>query len=230
MATPIKILISSILQIVSDLRGESSTNTDAARVRAVSRAEKYYAGYGDRYWKIHLLKDQEIAGADTGDYTIGSATYPMREKGLVEVFVGGTAESQRYTVVDFGAYKNLVNRNSSERLAYEYYDAANDAWKVHINPEVATGTTIYYSYYWHPPDRTASTEYVYCTNPLIIVKRTMGDIYEGEEEPQQANLVRNEAEQLITQAMGVEDMPAKGQIYAMGAIENQTRSRGLGSY
>jgi hypothetical protein len=228
MATNTKILISDILQIVSDLRGESTTNTDAARIRAVSRAEKYFAR--KRYWQTHLLTEQTITGDGSTSYTIGSATYPMRLKGLVELYVGGTTDDYKYQIVDQMAFKNLVDRNSAEKIAYEWYDIANDIWKVRINPTVATGTTAYYSYYYEPPVKTSSAEYVYCANPMIIVKLTMGDIAEGEEELQTANLVRTEAEQLIEELSGREMAPARNQTYSMGAIENASSEHGIGSY
>lgn len=228
MATNTKILISDILQIISDLRGESSVNTDAARIRAVSRAEKYFARR--RYWETHLLTEQTITGSGATSYTIGSATYPMRLKGLIEVFVGGLTEPYRYKILDQSNYQNAINRNSAEPIAYEFYDTTNDLWKVAINPTVATGTTAYYSYYYEPPAKTASSEYVYCSNPMIIVKLAMGDIFEGEEEMQAANLARNEAEQLIEALSGLETSPAKNQTYSMTAGENATRSNGLGTY
>ena len=38
------------------------------------------------------------------------------------------------------------------------------------------------------------------------------------------------AEELVGELIGRENSPAVGQLYRMGAIENQTRGRGIGSY
>ena len=228
MSTNTKVLISNILQSISDLRGESTVNTSASRVRAVSRAESNYASR--RYWRIHLLKDQSITADGSGDYEIGSTTYPMKLKGLVEVYVGGLTDSFKYQIVEQAVYKNIVTNNVSAHVAYEYYDLANDKWKVHINPVVPVATPAYYSYYFDPPERTSSSDYVYCTNASIIVKLALADIYTSEEEDQKANLARNEAEQLIQGESAVEDMPARGQLYTWSANTNSVYPRGIGSY
>jgi hypothetical protein len=108
MATLTADTVSYVLQIVSDLRGETTTNTDANRIRAVSRAERDFAK--GRFWRTHLLRDQTTTGdGSSTSFAIGSSSYPMRMKGLMEVFVGGTAEAHRYQVVDYAAFINLYN-------------------------------------------------------------------------------------------------------------------------
>lgn len=91
MATNIRDTVSNILQIISDKRGESSTNTDANRIRAVSRANKDFANR--KFWRFYLLPNQTTVGTASNDYTVGSATYPMRFKGLTEVFVATTTDT-----------------------------------------------------------------------------------------------------------------------------------------
>lgn len=229
MATQTKHTVEDILQIMSDMRGESSTNTDAVRRRAVSRAEADFARR--MFWRTHLLANQTTTGDGSAqDFTIGSATYPMRPKGLTEVFVGGTDEAHRHEIVDYQAYKVHYNRNSAERMVYEWYDVANDVWKMHINPTPDNGEEITYSYFWQPPERSTTADEVVCTNPKIIALIALGDIYQGEDEDQKALLARQEAEQLISELMGMENSPAVNQIYAVGAIENSQSSRGLGTY
>lgn len=231
MATNINTTVNSVLQIVSDLRGESSTNTDAIRIRAVSRANRDFALR--KFWKFYLMKDQSTSGTGVNDYTIGTATYPMRHKGLCEVFVSNDStqeEDERRGIVDFNVYKNLYNRNNTEEMVYEWYDKANDAWKMHINPAPAATDTIYYSYFWEPPTLTATTDYVVCPNPRVIALLALADIYAGEDERDMAKECKNEAEMLISEMLSVDNSPAQNQVYAMGAIENSITENGIGSY
>lgn len=223
--------VQTILQIISDLRGESSTNTDASRIRAVSRANQDFARR--KFWKFYLLADQTMAGTGVANYTVGSATNPMRYKGLTELFVSSdasTEESERYEIVDFNRYKNLVNRNANYRCAYEWYDATNDLWKVHINPVPEATDTITYSFYWEPPVLTATTEDVVCPNPKIVALLASADIHQGEDEGDLADDEKNEAEQLIGEVVGLDNSPAVNQLYSVGAIENSIRSAGIGTY
>lgn len=228
MATQTKTLVSEILQAVSDLRGESSVNTDAVRIRYVTKNEKDLAKR--MFWSWLRMPNQTTTGDGTNDYTIGSSTYPMRVKGLSEVFVDGTTESSRYTILDFNAYKAQYNLNNSAKICYEWYDVANDLWKVHINPAPETGKTITYTYFMEPATRTLTTEYVICPNPRIISLLVFADILDSEEEVQRAQIVRNEAEQLIEELMGIENAPAVNQTYRMEADINTRGTYGLGTY
>lgn len=208
------------------MRGESSVNTDADRIRAISRAEQDFARR--MFFRIHLVKDQSIGTGDasTVAFTIGTATYPMRDKGLTEVFVGGTIEEDRREVVDFAQFKELYNANASARIAYEYFDQANDAWKVKVNPTPASGDEITASWYYIPPTRTATSDYVVVSDPYIVAYLSLADIYHGEDELQSEQLARQEAENRLEEAMGVENAPAINQTYQM---QPQTR-KGIGSY
>lgn len=228
MATQTAGTVNDVLQIIADLRGESSVDSSAMRIRAVSRSERDYALR--KYWRTHRLESTTTGDGSASDFTIGSASYPMRIKGLTEVFVGGTTEDKRHQIVDFNKYKNLYNRDNSTKMAYEWYDAANDAWKVHINPVPANGDTIYYTYFWEPPTRTATSDAVVCPNLKIIAKLALGYIYEGEDEDQKAILAKQDAEQMILELDGMEVMPAQNQIYTVGAIENSVQDQGFGTY
>lgn len=228
MATLNKGLVSDILQMISDYRGESSVNSDAQRVRAISRQEQSIAGR--RFWNLYLLANQTTTGSGVNDYTIGSSTYPMRQKGLSEVFVGGTLESDRYQIVDYHRYKNLYNNNNAEKIVYTWYDVANDLWKMHINPIPTASETITYSYFWIPPVRTASTDAVTFIDDEALARLALSEIYEGEEEDDKAIAQKSLAEQILSEAVGVENAPSVNQTYSMGAIENSITSRGYGSY
>lgn len=234
MATNLHDTVANVLEIVSDLRGESSTNTNAARIRAVSRANQDFAKR--KFWRFYLYPNQTTVGTAVNDYTVGSATYPMRYKGLTEVFVAltsdtdKTTEADRYAIVDYNKYKNLYNLNNSEQIVYEWYDVANDVWKMHINPAPAATETITYSYYWEPPELTATTEYVTCPNIKIIALLALGEIYDGEDEQDSADKVRNEAEQLISELIGLDNAPAVNQLYQMYPIESSISSKGIGEY
>jgi hypothetical protein len=214
--------------------GESSTNTDAIRIRAVSRANQDFARR--MLWSFYRLDNQTTVGTATNDYTIGSSTYPMRSKGLSEVFVGTTGdtditqESQRYNIVDFLSFKKLYNQDNTYRLVYEWYDKANDLWKMHINPSPKATETITYTYFWEPPTLTATTDEITCPNIRIIALLALADIYSGSDERDLSIESKNEAEMLIAECVSRENTPAKNQQYAMGAVENVTINRGYGTY
>jgi len=219
-----KFLVSTILQTVSDLRGESTVNTSARRIRAVSRAENDYSNR--KFWHTHLLKDQSMAGDTTSDYTVGSATYPMRENGLADIRIGGTTEAYRYDIVDKDTYNVKISNDSGTKVAYLWFDDTNNLWKVHVNATPAATKTIYYSFYWQSPTRTATTDYVTVLNPMIIVKLALADIYEGEDEVTKSLTAKNEAEQLISEAIGADNSPAVNQTVVMG----NNVSQGYGTY
>ena len=226
MATLTAFTVSTILQLISDLRGESSTNTDTIRIRAVSHAEQDLAKR--RFFRVHQVRDQSIGtgNGSTQDFTIGSATYPMRDKGLFEVFVGGTEESNRYQVVDYTQYKELVNSDASSRVAYEYYDQANDAWKVKVNPVPSNGDGVTASWYFIPPTRTLTTESVVTPDIYIVAYLALADLYHGEDELQLEQLARQEAENRLGEAEGRELTPAVNQIYQM----RSSVKKGIGTY
>lgn len=221
-----KFLISDILQIISDLRGETTVNTDTIRIRAVSRAEQDLARR--MFFRIHLVKNQSIGTGDdsTVDFTIGTTTYPMRNKGLTEVFIGDTIEENRLEVVDFAQFKEIYNANGNANIAYEYFDQANDAWKVRVNPTPDTGDAITASWYYIPPTKTLSSESVVTPDPYIVAFLALADIYQGEDEIDSADGAKNEAEQRISEVMGIENTPAVNQSYQM---QPMTR-KGIGTY
>lgn len=230
MPTTINSTVSDICQIISDLRGESSTNTTASRIRAVSRANKDFAGR--RLWHFYLLKDQSAGTGDgtTSTFTVGSSAYPMRQRGLSEVFVGGTSEGNRFQVVDFFVFKNLVNATPSVKVAYLWYDAANDLWKMTLSTAPSTGDAVTYSYFWEPDDVSLTTDLVICPSPDAIARLAIAEIYQAEDEDAKRNDNLQLAENIIDELIGTDTEPAINQLYAMSAIENQARRRGLGTY
>ena len=224
MASSQKYTVLSILQIISDLRGENVVNSDNKRIRAVSSAAFDFSNR--KFWKTHLLADQSMAGDTTSNYTIGSSTYPMRLNGLCDIRVGGTDEAYRYSVVDENTSKIMISESSTAQVAYTWFDAANDVWKVHINASPAATDTIYYSYYWVSPALTATSSTLVCPNPKIIAKLALGDIYEGEDETEKAIVAKNEAEQLINELQGQDNQPAVNQVITQGNVIR----RGIGTY
>lgn len=230
MATLTAWLVSDICQIISDFRGESSSNTSASRIRAITKAEQSLARR--RFFRIHLIKDQSLGSGDgsTTAFTLGSSTYPMRMKGLTEIFVGGTTEDKRIEVVDFADFKKRTNMNASAKVAYEYYDQANDLWKVKINPAPASGDAVTGSWYYLPPTRTLTSESVVCEDPDIIAHTALARIYHAEDELQKEQVELKAAEDLIGEMYGVENAPAVGQLYQMRASENTGSSSGIGNY
>ena len=230
MSTLSAVLVSTICQKISDLRGESSSNTSSNRIRFISESEQELARR--MFFRIHLVKDQSIGTGNgtTTAFTIGSATYPMRMKGLSEVFVGGTLESDRIEILDFADYKVRYNNDNSANICYEYYDQANDLWKVKINPAPASADAITGSWYFIPPTRTLTTESVLCENPAIITHLALAKLYHSEDELQKEQLELKAAEEMISELMGSENAPAVGQTYSMKATENSGGNRGIGAY
>lgn len=223
MTTQYRYLASDICQIISDLRGEATINTDASRLRAIDRAAGDFSTR--RYWKIYRLPLQSMSGTGVNSYTIGSTTYPMRLKGLTEVFVGGTTEDCRYQLVDEVKFRELYNCNNSEKLAYEWYDAASDDWKVYISPAPSASDTIYYTYYWQAPAVTSTNSLVFTPDPDIIARRALAYIYEGEDEDK-FQIQFQLSEQMASEWDEKEDIPAINQQYSVAPPTN----RGLGTY
>jgi len=222
--------VQSICQYISDIRGESTANTNAVRIRAISNAEQDFARR--MFWRIHRVYAQSLGTGDgtTTDFTIGTTTYPYRAKGLFELFVGGTTEDKRYQVVDEGRYIYLYNQDNGAKICYEYYDAATDLWKVRINPAPKSGDAILAGYYYMPPTRTQTTDSIPCYNNNIIGRAALADIYHAEDELAKEQQQQQIVEQLISEVVGIENTPAVGQTYSFGAIENQNKDRGLGTY
>jgi len=229
MATNYKKTVQDVLQVIADKRGESSVNSDASRIRAVSKAEQDFALR--KFWNLFLLIDQTTTGdGSSSSFSVGSTSYPMREKGLSEIFVGGTTEDKRTRIIGYTAFKNEYNRNTWSRIATQWYDAANDAWKIKINPVPADSEVITYSYFWVPPTRTATTDPIITPDINIVAYLALAEMYESEEEDEKVLDVLGKAEALIGTQEGIEEAPAVGQIITMGTQENSIRSRGIGSY
>lgn len=220
--------VQNVLQIISDYRDENNTNTDAKRIRAVSRVERDFANR--RYWDIFLLPNQTATGDSTNTYELGTATNPARDKGLFEVFVGGTGEEHRHAIVDFNRFKNLYNNSPAVKAVYQWYDSANDVWKMHINPAPETGAVITYSYFWTPPKRTSTSDVLVCYDMRILANLALGELYEAEDEGDKADVVLNKAEQLVGEYEGKQITPAVNQLYTFGSINNQITQKPIGSY
>lgn len=231
MATAHADTISNVLQIVADLRGESSVNTNANRVRAVSRAERDFARR--KKWDFFHLKNQTVSGSGVNAYTVGTTTYNYLEHGLSEVFVsssGSTTEDTRHDIVDFNRFKLLYNLNASEKLVYEYYDTANDLWKMYISPAPEATDTITYSHFWIPAKKTSATDTVHAPDMRILAYLALADIFSGEDEDDKSIDAKNMAEQLINEVMGASNSPNVNQLYSFSSITNAKGNRGLGSY
>lgn len=228
MATTHSDTISGVLQIVADLRGETSVNTNANRVRAVSRAERDFARR--KKWDFFHLKNQTASGTGASAYTIGTATYNYLEHGLSELFVGDIIEENRFDIVDYHRYKLLYNNNPSSKLVYEYYDAANELWKIYLNPAPSASETITYSHYWIPAKKTNATDVVHCPDMRILAHLALADIYSGEDEDDKSIDSKNMAEQLINEVLGASNSPNVNQLYSFSSIVNARGTRGLGSY
>ena len=139
----------------------------------------------------------------------------MRLKGLSEVFVGGTLESNRYTIIDQNDYRKAFNYNNSALLCYQWYDMANDKWMLHISPD-KTGDTITYTYYFQAPAVTTTAGIVFTPDPDIIARRALAYIYEGEDEEKYQEQYML-SEQMAKSWDQNEDQPNVNQHYSMSA-------------
>lgn len=223
MATLISYTIEEVLSKISDLRGETTTNTDANRVRAVSDAERAIALR--KKFDEHLLTGQTATGTGVNAYTIGTSTYPMRKKGLDVVYVGDTLATSQYAIVERRNFTDTYNQNPGAQLAYEWYDVANNVWKMYISPAVETGVTIYYNYYFLPPVKTMTTDTVLTPNKEIIARLALAYIMEGEEEYDLADTYKNEVEQMLTELLALDNDTPNGVIRVMGSPYG-----GIGTY
>lgn len=231
MATQTADTISNVLQIVSDWRGESTIKTDANRVRAVSRSERAFARR--KLWDYFHLKNKTQSGDGGNDYTIGDSTNHYMEKGLSELFVstdGSTTEDKRYSIVDYHRYKNIYNNNTSTKMVYEWYDSANDLWKIHINPAPAADETLTYSHFWVPAKKDSSSDTVYCPDMNILAHLSLAEIYQGEDEIDSSLDEKQAAEQIISEIFGIQNSPNVNQLYSMTSITNAISFRGIGTY
>lgn len=215
--------VGDVLEIISDLRGESTTNTDAVRIRAVSKAEQDVASR--KKFSEHLVANQTTTSTGVNAYTIGSATFPMRKKGLESVYVGDTTNSSEHLIIPQSDFRRTYNSNNAAKVAYEYYDVANDLWKMYINPTPDTGATITYSYYFLPPERTSTTDVVISPNNETIARLALAFILEGEEEYDLADAYKNEAEQMIAELIGLETENESGNTQSF-----KSAYRGIGTY
>lgn len=221
--------VQDILEYISDLRGESSTISDDSRIRAVSRAGNDFSRR--MLFSFYIQPNQTVVGDGiTQDFTIGSTTLPCREKGLDEVFVGDLSEGSRYEVVDYNEYKLKFNKDNGQRLVYQWYDATNDLWKMHINPIPPNSVIIYYSYYFQQADVTSTSDIVYCPDQTIIAQMALADIYHAEDELEKETQQNQEVEDLITEVIGIENMPNRGQLHTVTPIEQNVKRPGLGNY
>lgn len=224
MATPYKATVESILEAISDYRGENTTNTDARRIRAVSRSEGTIAQRTN--WELNQINNQTITSTGVATYTVGSTDYPLREKGMIELFVDGTAETNRYTICDAKTFKQLYNDNPLNQLYFVEYVPATDIWQVTISPTPETGITITYSYFWTPPERTLTTDSVVCIDMEALARLALAEVYDGEDEPEKAAIERNKVEQILSGAQQIDDGPATGQTY----VDSGNNSSGIGNY
>lgn len=221
MSTLYKYTVNDILQIISDLRGESSINSDAVRVRAIDRA------LGDfsmrRYWEIYRKNDRTVVSTGAGDYEIDT-TFPCRVNGITEVFQGGTGEGNRYAIVKQKDFKKIFNSDTTLKLCYQWFDATNDKWMLHLSPDT-TGQTITYSYYWQHPTVTTTSSPVYIPDPDIAARRALAYLYEGEDEEKYQEQYQL-SEQMANSWDENEDQPAIGQLFSFSSNVN----KGIGSY
>ena len=222
MSTLTKYTANDILQIISDLRGEATLNSDASRIRAIDRAVGDFSTR--RFWNVYHLNDQTITSTGVGDYEIGDSTHPYRNKGLSELFIGGTSETNRCNIVDQKDFRSLYNRNNAETMVYEWYDTTNDKWMIHISPDTS-GDTITYSFYFQAPAVTTTSSPVYTPDPDIIARRALAYMYEGEDEDKYVTQFQL-SEQMAKSWDEIEDTPNVNQTYSM----TPPSTYGIGSY
>lgn len=224
MATLLSLTVSDVLELVSDLRGENSTNTGASRIRAVSRANQTLAK--KRLWKFYRKELTVTADGVLQDFEIGSTTYNMRPGGLAEVYVGGQTESYRYDITTPEDVRYRVSQDSSTKCAYEWYDIANDKWKVHLSQIPDNLEVVYYTIYWLPAKRTLTSEAVMTPELDILAHYALAYIYQGEDEEQYQTELQI-AEAMSAKYEGDDDAIARGQQVTFGSPAS---IGGIGTY
>jgi len=221
--------VQTYLDYISDLRGEGSTISTDDRILAISRAGNDFSRR--MLFEFYLQLNQTLTGdGTTQDFQIGTTALPCRERGLDELFVGDLTEGSRYEIIDYNAYKLRYNKDNSDRICYQWYDATNDVWKMHINPIPASGKTIYYSYFFQQPDVSSTSDIVYCPDQTIIAKLALADIYHAEDELEKETQQKQEAEDLINEVIGIDNMPNKNELNSVHPIEANIKKPGLGNY
>lgn len=224
MSTQIKSTVQDILQIVADVRGETTVDVSAKRIRAVARGDSDFANR--KFWHFYRLPDQTMSGTGSNDLTIGSSTRPCRVKGLMELFVGSTIEGNRYNIVSYETFKSRFNQNNSEKNCYIWYDAANDLWKIHFSVIPTASETVTYTYFWEPATQTLTTDSVITPNPDIQARLANAYLFEGDDEEKYQDQLAI-AESLIGEEEGKEEQPSVNEVITFG-MPSQTK--GLGTY
>ena len=213
----INITVSDVLQLVSDLRGESSVNTDASRIRAVSRANQTIAK--KRLWKFYRKDLTVTADGTNQDFEIGSTTYEMGPGRLSEVYVGGVANSNKYELVDPNDYRYRVSIDSTDKVAYEWYDAANNKWKVRLSQIPDNGTIIYYTFYYLPPTLTLTSHSVISPDIDIPARYALSYILQGEDEDTYQTELQM-AEAMLQKYEEDDDAIPRGQLKTFGVSDS----------
>ena len=224
MSTQIKSTVQDILQIIADVRGETSVDTSSKRIRAIARADADFANR--RFWHFYRLPNQTMAGTGSNDLAIGDATHPCRIHGLSELFVGSTIEGNRYEIVSYETFKVKFNDNNAHKMVYQWYDAVNDLWKLHFSVVPANTETITYTYYWEPATQTLETDTVITPNPDIQARMANSYIYEGDDEEKYQDQLAI-AEAAIAEEEAHDDQSHVGEVQVFGM---PTQTLGFGNY
>lgn len=220
----INIPVSDVLQLVSDLRGEASVNSDASRIRAVSRANQTIAK--KRLWKFYRKDLTVTANGTDQDFEIGNTTYEMGPGRLSEVYVGGIANENRYELVDPSDYRYRMSINSADKIAFEWYDIANNKWKVRLSQIPDNGTVIYYTFYYLPPALTLTTNSVISPDIDIPARYALAYILQGEDEDTYQTELQV-AEAMLQKYEQDDDAIPKGQLKTFGVSDSIS---GYGTY
>lgn len=223
MSTSYTATVLNVLNTISDFRGENDTNTDARRIRAISRSEKSLAKRTN--WKLFYLPDQTITTDGSATYALGSSNYPLKQKGLMEIYVGGTGSEHKYQIIEPFEFKDRFSRKPTDHICYTTYDPVTDSWNVTISPTPDDNVTITYSYYWMPPERTATSDVVLCVDMEGLARLSNADLYDGEDEPEKAAIERNKVEQIFSDELSEEDSPGMTQTISFGSTNS-----GYGNY
>jgi len=188
----------------------------------VSRANQTIAK--KRRWKFYRVELTATGDGSAQDFEIGTAVYNMRPGGLAEVYVGAETEDAKYDIIDPQDYKYLVTQNSTVRLAYEWYDGANDKWMVHLSQVPDDTETIYYTIYYLPAKKTETSASVMSPDLDAIGRYTLAYIYEGEDEDKYQSELQM-AEAIVSKYEADDDGTNIGQVSTFG-----NNNRGIGTY
>jgi hypothetical protein len=104
-------------------------------------------------------------------------------------------------------------------VAYEWYDAANNKWKVRLSQIPDNGTIIYYTFYYLPPTLTLTSHSVISPDIDIPARYALSYILQGEDEDTYQTELQM-AEAMLQKYEEDDDAIPRGQLKTFGVSDS----------